>query len=906
MRQAFIIVPILIIVLIIGITMFSGHQEETVTPQAVEVEVYEGKVQVSNDKVQKTITPGEVFTAPTLEEKRETAIVSADEKISSATKFDEVLQKIESQPKALQILVTDALGDPIQKGSIKINDENFSFKHGRAVIQDTIQNPVTIAANANGYFSVSKTIEDISTDDPVELVMEYKCSIDVEVHTKNKQTMAGAEVTLYRGLEVDRPVPEKAQIHYNYVNVDFEQAAVQYKDDGIHVLQTSEKKLQIPPYNQVSGLTPGDIILGIDYCMWNPGDTRHVLGHNTPRGNKPGKLSSPRLRIWDTIVLQNQQSGWGFGPSLEFSRDGQRYCSRLRKLSFAENEPALSTQQTDSLGRCTFNNLKPGLYFIQARKDDFHSRIVPVFPTMDNVQLRMSDSSRLYIRVNRETNEGADDLFNCLPGAQVVLQPSTNNTRKGIFAHKTDKYGRCKIEKVPYGKYHITATAPTDAKGKTVSQEFEVREPFHHIELSIPDTGYTISGHVLTYEDRQPVADYTLELDYRGVTVPGDTGWGINDAGRIKTDANGYFEFNNLKLGTYDICAVQAEIDKYCPAFIPEDQYDKGTYTLKTRNKDMAVIDIKDHDINNVEIYVVSSVKTTISGIVTDQNNVPVHDAVIQVDFNFNNKDIIPKFDEEYLNLSQGRFEFSFYGRPSEHEKSLDITASKGKVIPEQWDNHSVQKEHVDVEAQAVERVNFMMGDHIKDLHLVLEGVKKFTVTGHVKMVDGSVVKRGNIHLRQRNDRNEYTLNEDGSFEIHGVQPGSFYISVHDEYHHVQHERFGERPYYDYRYASKPLEMPEDGNLEPVELIVEPAGHLAGILLDENNQPYSGAVLLPKNSKGQSYMDMQSDEMGYFWLYGLPLDETFSIHVFYPGEKEPAVIMENLTPPNENIIIQLE
>jgi hypothetical protein len=903
-------------VFIVGITFFVGNNEVITTPKAVEVEVYEGKVLASNANVQKTITPGEVFSVSTPAAEQESTIkeqkaviISASDEIASSTAFEETLLQLQSQSPRVQILITDALGDPIPAGVIELNQEKYPFKNGRVSIQNATTGSFPITASADGYFPLSKTVN-VDDGTEMELEMEYTCSFEIEVYLDKERTQpaSNAEVTLYRSEEAERPVPETSRLYYNYVNVDFEDATVQYRQDGIHILQTSEKKLRFPPLNNRSGLQVGDVILGIDTCMWNAGDHRQIVEPNRSFNLPISQLPSKRLRIWDTVLLYRAQAGKaGFGPVMEFVRENQRHYCQMRKMNFSARDSVDAAKYTDAQGKCSFEDVKPGLYFVRAEKGEYRSFYIPLYPIIGGSKLRMGDSSMVRIHVTRKTNEGADVVFNMIEGANVVLQSAAGASQKGIFAKKTEKYGWISFENVPFGTYQITVTPPEKMNGQAVQQELDVNEPYHNVTIEIPGTGNTIRGQLLTYKDRQPVADYLLDLKYCGVTIPGDTGWGIDDAGEFRTDASGGFEFNNLKLGTYFIGVRSEETANYYPAFIPEDQRSQTGYQY-VENQDyprssymieMAKMDIKDQDFENLVLFVEPSQKTTIGGIVTDENNLPIPDAHIQV------KSIALIDPEKTITDSQGRFEFSFDGRLSNRSQSLTVMALKGKVIPEQWSNNSIEREKIEIEAQAEKQITFKIGDQINDMRLILEGIKNFTVYGTVKMEDGTVPKHGNVTVFQNNREKEARLKDDGSFEVHGVQPGQFTVTVMDEYHHIHNERFGEQPYYDYVYAYKSLEMPEDGEMELVELIVKPAGHLAGIVLDQDNQPYPDVVLQPKDDE-RSYHDMRSQQNGFFWLYGLEVGKPFSIHAFLPGEKEPAVIMEKLIPPNESIIIRIE
>jgi hypothetical protein len=120
----------------------------------------------------------------------------------------------------------------------------------------------------------------------------------------------------------------------------------------------------------------------------------------------------------------------------------------------------------------------------------------------------------------------------------------------------------------------------------------------------------------------------------------------------------------------------------------------------------------------------------------------------------------------------------------------------------------------------------------------------------------------------------------DGTYEFQHLPPGAYSLTA---------TRTGYAPQPSPAKPASPISLVEGQALQRVDFALLPAGVIAGRILDEDNNPFSGATveaLVPRTEQGQltfaAVATTESDDRGAFRLTGLPAGE------YYVSASDPA------------------
>ena len=195
--------------------------------------------------------------------------------VASVTMEDVTITPTSSTPGAslLRVNISDALGDPIKKGSIIIQGKERIFYGGLLLCNDIPNGVCELAASADGYRSATETV-DVSKTNEVTITLEYTSTHEVTVYTDEKQhnPCAGADVYLWKGPVPPRPVDMHVAALVEGTQMDDLNTITFVRDAaGIHT-GTVQKKYKDHLYQGYSGgkIKPWleDLISGVDLLNW--------------------------------------------------------------------------------------------------------------------------------------------------------------------------------------------------------------------------------------------------------------------------------------------------------------------------------------------------------------------------------------------------------------------------------------------------------------------------------------------------------------------------------------------------------------------------------------------------------------------------------------------------------------
>jgi len=849
-----------------------------------------------------TVGPERVY-APTISPASGTEIPAPVE-IASATPVEQNrIPEPGPAQKSLQVSIVDALGDSIQTGLLRIGGKEYPFTEGRISVSVPGEGEQEIVAEAEGYQSATKSV-DFSNTDEATIVLEYLSSIEVTVYaSENKRDPAvGAEVFLWVGARPKRPVPPTAavKVEPGSVGGDLYNADLKMEQDGITVANAEMKKWEreLPP--DPDGrlkLSTDNLIVGLGGCMYRFGDHAQFQHRNRePILKAIAEPNSPRLRVWDTIAMcalaASDAGNSSKSEIMEFEGRFGRAHTYLRLPRPSAERKLVSMGTTDVQGRCRFDALEPGMYYVQARKGNERTLIVTVPPVRGGAEHHLHQGSKVAV----EARAAGVDLhywdLSSIRSADVLLQAQPGTDNPGRYMGRTDDYGRVSFRSIPWGTYNLIVTPPPDYRTSSQQRTVTIEDAGHYF-LFFFDLGVMISGKVLRQDTKEPVEGFELILST--LTRTEEPVY----YGAQRSDKEGNIVFRNVLPGRYTITGMDDNSNM-------ESGYMGGLSGPRIPSaqggelEEMAEFDVGDEGIHGFVYYVAPSLETRFSGRVTREDGSPASGVSVFID------GLMGYCTTEGPTTdSDGLFDFILMLGGDWGESTAKVQAQEADISPPYLDSNGMLVQNPGIlRAGGFCEVPMHPGETVTGITIVLKQQPHKSIVGTIRTEDGEPAGAVNIYAWQGKFRIPGKMSEDGTYGIEGVTPGKAWLSFEPTSYQKMIERFGLRLISDYCEESVQIEIAQEQDTVTVDVVLHKSGHLAGIVVDENKNPAEGVMV------GTMHLGFpqvaRTDVTGLFWIGFLRQDQEYTLEVLKNEESEPLARFEGLKPTVENIIIGIK
>ncbi|MFH1743879.1 MAG: hypothetical protein ABIH23_33150 [bacterium] len=896
------ILALVICLIAIGIFFYIlGDDSLKIGPvTAVQVEVDEGKVVVENQTGSRTVTPDEPFAMQT------NKIIAAAPRSPTAIPVPTptIAREFPPVPGQLHINITDAMGDPIQSGNIQINEKNYGFVDGHLEIPELSAGIHALAASAEGYESATKTIEIPETRETT-ITLEYLCSFEVLVESgkeKGGSPVEGAEVLIWKGPSVQRPVGRMTTLKspMSYDIGDTNEIRVQWEQNGLRVVGVSgyrEQGYKSEPGEVIKPL-PGDLIVGISGRMWRQGDRTGISPVSALHFAPPGKSIESRLRVWDAIEAHAAFSGKESASSdyVEVERDGERVYFDTWRIDSSHRGELVARRTTDSMGRCSFENLPAGIYYAQARKETTRSMVAVIHPAYTGMRFWMISEKENFVMVFVRRSGVKSRSRADIPGVNVQLISRGETEGKGIYVANTGWDGIARLKSIPWGDYTLTVTPPSKLSASPPSKNIEVSVEEASTRFAVEfevEEGYTISGTVVRADTKEPVPGFSLALILMRE-------YGLKDVyDTTKSDNSGRFVFLHVLPGEYEINAYALNPSEYT-GFLPPNKAPHAPDLQPIRQT--CAVTVKDEDVHGVEKLVLPGVRTRFTGQVLTSEGSPVAGAFLS--FGKGQGGLLESGDRSG---EDGRFDLSILWPQDTRKYKMELEAyvmtHPETQILEDGSSYTPMPRVI---AKGSRQIKFRIGDTVSDIRIVLEPVAEgATLVGTITTEDGVWPVPVNLYAVQGGNILHPQLLSDGSYRINFIQPGPFGLNVFPKQRRPGEPGGGAfPPERSYRAACLELEMPLDKETLTVDVTLKIGSYLTGKIIDEQRQPISFARVNAESSESSGLA--VTDENGVFWIGGVCPEQPHNIKVTLNRKKEPSAHLENISPPAENIVIMIK
>ncbi len=906
------ILILVLVVLTLGL-IFLYRGEVPSKPENVFVEVEEGKVQLKNGRGTVDLSAGERAAA----EQGDVPVQIAVQPSPTPT----VVPTPALPPEGvLAVRLVDALGDSIPNGIIEIASRTYESATSEFLIRDVSEGTYMIQARAEGYQSTTSTVQ-IPTEDWQAITLEYLCSFEIFVHSDLEQTLpvSGVELSLVEGPKPPRP-PK------SLLSVVAEKNAL---DRGILGLRPVGGKIRI---DSIEGMQPNGSWVN-DRFRDSAAEQPRVELNDVVVGMKTRskEVHSPlsRLRQWDTIALASlgPDRPMSIGDLLFRRGTGTFQCP----IFGVEETPGLQTIRTlvtDETGKCRFEALSPGLYFVKGAKGISRTVVDPLFPVDCRMNMRLYGEVDNIVSVSVEKKNFPNMRWFYIPDADVRLE---GIDRKILLSDNTGKGGRVlRFQPVPWGRYRITVTPPESLQAEPPSKEIEISVERPQTSLTVDfqvNEGVKVSGIVQREDTKETLADFPVELKVnRSPSTQGRATW--QRYALVKTNADGEFQFEQVlpMPGGYMITSPPA---KEFPSMYTD--CGKGLRFLD-RDDPRAKPDphflVTTSDVTGIVYSVLPAAITTLMGTVTMPDGSPVADAHLEIE----------GLDEKIvqsgsLTDTEGRFAFSFLLPASDKPVETALRATlKAKpiriVLSVSQGTPDYVYEDAGLAADGSAPVSFRIGDTIRDIRIVLKEMEKGHVLyGKILTEDGRAPEYPEAILLDVSQKQEKSIHKeslvgpdqvglrahvepDGAYRVEGLQPGPFRLNIWPHNQSVTPEKVTLPPPVSYQGMEVQLEMPPDVKETRYDVVLEKESYFHGRVLDENLEPLSDETMsvsaFSDDSSGARQDFGTVNSSGYFLIYVKPGQE-YNLQVVdrntlakYPPR------FEKLTPPIENLVLQVK
>ncbi len=821
-------------------------------------------------------------------------------------------------PSALRIRIVDALGEPVKKGVITLQGNQHTFYGGLFRHEDIPIKSCELVASADEYSSATETFDPSKTGE-YSIILEYTSSHGVTIYAdKDKKIPCpGAEVYLWKGNAPPRPLRNKTPVLVEGLNQSTPYDTVIIARDHGALRVASIPKKVIPDaqnkYFQGYSLRPfiNDLITGVDSCNWGANrwtENRDVMKQALIKYTPMSNPTSPNLRIWDILSLAEKtySSSWE-RVMIRFIHEGKECFSHIRMPPVPTERTLIKQGKTDNNGQCIFTGLAPGIYYIQACKASQRSIIAPFLPTQAHTKLSISNSSRVFVNVEKAGLEHVKETFGrAVENAQVSLIPDGNPATKGkgIYSGSTDNTGMVILKPVQWGTYRMKTQIPEEYSASTIIQNVTIENACHNFTVRI-DAGFSVSGKVVRKDNNSGVADFPVELMKM---------YSTNNYihGVVKTDAEGNFVFTKVYPGTYWLKSYldYDENMEFAPHPI---RFIIGANGALPNIPHLEFV-VDDKDVEGLEYPVTPIARTRFTGQVVDENNRPVPGAILTIEDRRGKNPLLvktlgpqpPTTDED------GKFDLIIPAGvdPEQYEFTFHIVANLIQVIPytpSGESGFSVLQDKIIPLGQGEIPVTFHIGEEHADLKITLN-TSLFTkrINGIIKTEDNGSLDGISVSATQDNFKFPATPSEDGTFVINGVKPGKITLSTFSPWREVEFELLGSKYISEYHNEYFLLDIPSDDSPDLyVEITLKKAGYLTGVVQDSNGIPKQGVWIMTQLPWGKGLTSQAPTGIdGQFLMSGIPLNYTYDLKAFDENSNKILTLVNGVQPSAEGLVIQ--
>ncbi len=874
---------------------------ETDTRVVASVEVQEGAVSLDTPFEKKVLRKGDTL----IESATQTADipatpVQAEESFDTQSPFTTPDTEKQSETN-LNVNIVDAWGDPVPEARLKIGDENYPASDGAVIVPQLTAGEYTLTANAPGFETKEKTVT-LPDRTNVEITLEYLCSFDIRVTSffpEIDSSVEGAEVTIWKGPQVQRPLPQTFAIQYDRPTSHrntWVALHLQPEEEGLRIVRAVMPEDPGQEFGWNGDRIPpeqGDLIVGMTCSMWQQGDRSEIDGME-PRyeeRDRTGFKDCSRLRIVDALRMRKWKGEHDF---IEFERNGRRHFYLFFGNQEMERGEPFAQATTDGSGKCSFKDLPAGGYYIQARKGDARSQIKLMHPAQDKDVLILRDNGWLTVQVLKS---GIEDRELASIEAASIRAKQINGEGNTILTGKTHSYGEW-YTAIPWGQYEVRVKPPDDAGFGDAEQvkTIDIDDMETLVFEFTTENLYEISGVVADLNAKSPVSGFMLRLQREHDQSPGY--WQEHD--KMQSDSEGKFKFEKLVPGHYRL--VDAPKDDSFNGYM-------SAARVVVENGQMPPFKnpefkIEEESVADVEYLVVSAGKDVhVSGRAVLADGSPVSGAEVSL----SDPDRYISTDGKCITGPEGEFELvirladdgrehtdELQGKLLEYVKRTQTTLPG---LPEQVDEHPVPFIH----AKGSLNITFRPGEDVENINLVLTSTPQGgSLRGKLVTEDGAwpIDPLPQLYAIQEGGWLPAVLDEDGIFIIDRIQPGTFRWVANSEF---GYDGFREKQ----RYCSDHGDfiMPDPATEITTEILLKRAGELEGKLIDQQGNPVSGIHIYARSEKTSAF-DI-SFTNGAFSLDGLDPRVPHSISVRIGNSREYTVL-EGIVPPQENILIQID
>ena len=485
---------------------------------------------------------------------------------------------------AYTLRIEDAMGMPIATGRVSIGSRDVVFREGVFSLEPPFADSVSIQVSAEGYQSIEQTLEPVSGGERT-LVLEYLTDFEFRVYDNSQiRTAPGATVKIWKADRPKRPIAKKGYLSLGIYYPHGHDSIATVLDGENCVLEpssvpSSDFERMILPEGLIRFPGKGDQVTALGGCCWYEGIFPRFDVPDYPylrHSFIPLKQSnSGRLRIWDALYFSGSREvlpGTHAFDKCELMREDSEPCFIF--IGFPQMPDGLEVFETltvDSSGRCSIKNLVPALYYVQAEKDSKISEKFPLHPACGGALLTLYGGSRVRVNVYCRGLENSKTDVGYVNGADVKLT-SLGSTGMASFSGVTGN-SYVLFEDVPFGRYRLEV----ESVDGSYENEVDIDSPFESFRILLDEwERYSVSGHVLERETREPVPDYELIArgDENGFRTP-----------TVKTDRDGNFIFHDIPPGLYNLTGqiANGDISGLTYLFYGTDESPKGPEFLQKR-----------------------------------------------------------------------------------------------------------------------------------------------------------------------------------------------------------------------------------------------------------------------------------------------------------------------------------
>lgn len=477
---------------------------------------------------------------------------------------------------------------------------------------------------------------------------------------------------------------------------------------------------------------------------------------------------------------------------------------------------------------------------------------VPAATATASLLLRLTPAARLAGRV-------VDTAGQPIAGAKIEAErrdqrPMAMDGFSGQAVSATD--GSFLLESLAAGAtYTLRASHPGFAPGTTTGTTAASGQPAPAVRLILP-AGWSAGGRVMDEQGR-PVAGATLTL----MRLDGERGGPSREQGlpNVQSDATGAFRFDHLLPGSYDLIARASGFgDVLVPGLEPPadgSALEVGTVTLPAG--------------------------VVIEGRVTDKRGRPVPGTEVDSRVSSPSRPWLAGLGPPVRATTgaDGRFKFGDLRRGERYDLWIRHPDYAPARLP-------------GVEAPTPDPVSVELRPARVLSGRVVGPAGEPVANAKLERIEENGAGRGGETYYGRSSESLTDTDSQGRFRAGGLEPGIFNLEVSAEGYKKR--------------VLRGLELPEEADVEDLEIILERGLAVTGRVLDDRGRPVSGARVsaMMENDGGEMNMDIgfpstETDGEGRYRLGGLELGR-YRISAFSPeGVRAEAI---TIVRPGDNLV----